>query len=322
MNVVRMRAVGGPEVLEVARVDEPAPQAGQVLVATRVAGVGYGDVIVRSGRFPVPLPYVPGVEVGGEVVAVGPDVDPDLVGRTVVATTVGNRGGYAERTLAPAAYTFPVPDGLPLSRALTVFQAGGLAYGLLAAMRVAPGETVLVTAAAGRIGSLLVQAAKAAGATVIGTAGGAKVAAVAGFGADHAIDHRADGWAERARAVTGGRGADVVLDAVGGEIGARAVDAAADGAGRVGVYGFASGTWLSLDAMTIGRRGLTVVGPLGIVFRKPDGEQRADAERALAEAAAGRLTPHIHATYPLADAPAAHAEVESRATTGAVLLAV
>jgi NADPH2:quinone reductase len=260
------------------------------------------------------------VEVGGEVVAVGPDVDPALLGRTVVATTVGNRGGYAERALGVAAYTFPVPAGMALPTALAVFQAGGLAYGLLGAMRVAPGETVLVTAAAGRIGSLLVQLAKAAGATVVGTAGGDKVAAVLGFGADHAVDHRADGWADRVRAVTGGRGVDVVLDAVGGEVGARAVDAAADGAGRIGVYGFASGTWLPLDAMQIGRRGLTVVGPLGIVFRKPDEAQRADSEHALAEAAAGRLTPRVHATYPLADAAAAHAAVESRRTTGAVLL--
>lgn len=322
MKVIRVREAGGPDVLRVEQADEPAPEAGQVLIANRIAGVGYGDVIVRSGRFPFPLPFVPGLEVGGEVVAVGPGVDPDLVGRTVVATTVGNRGGYAERALAPAAYTFLVPDGLALPTAVAVFQAGAVAYGLLGAMRVAHGETVLVTAAAGRVGSLLVQLARAAGATVIGTAGGDKVAAVAGFGADHAIDHRADGWAEQVRAVTGGRGADVVLDAIGGEIGARAVDAAADGAGRVGVYGFASGTWLALDAMTIGGRGLTVVGPLGIVFRKPDGEQRADAERALAEAAAGRLTPHIHATYPLADAPAAHAEIEARRTTGAVLLGV
>jgi len=104
-------------------VDDPAPGAGQVLVDVELAGVMFGDVIVRSGRWPMPLPWTPGIEVGGRVAAVGPGGDEGLVGKTVVATTVGQSGGYAERALTTAAYTFPVPDGLPLETALTVFQA-------------------------------------------------------------------------------------------------------------------------------------------------------------------------------------------------------
>lgn len=320
MRVVSVREFGDPGMLRVEEAPVPEPATGQVSVAVAIAGVGYGDVIVRSGRYPVPLPYVPGVEVAGEVVAIGPDVDAALLGRRVVATTVDNRGGYAERALAPAAWTFPVPDGLPLPTAITVFQAGALAIGMLAAMRVAAGETVLVTAAAGRIGSLLVQRAKAAGCVVVGTAGPGKQDAVTAFGADHAIDHTAADWPSRVRELTGG--ADVVLDAVGGEVGAGAADAAADGRGRIGVYGYSSGGWLPIDVPIIARRGLTVVGPLGIVFGKPAAAQRADADRALSAAVAGALTPRIHASYPLERAADAHREIERRRSVGAVLLTV
>ncbi|GLY80937.1 zinc-binding dehydrogenase [Actinoallomurus iriomotensis] len=321
MRVVRVREFGTPEVLRVEEMPEPEPGAGQVVVAVETAGVGYGDVIVRSGGYPFPLPYVPGLEVGGQVVAVGPGTDRSLLGRRVVATTVGNTGGYGERALAPAAWTFPVPNELALPVALAVFQAGAVASGMLAAMRVRDGETVLITAAAGRIGSLLVQLAKAAGATVIGAAGADKAAAVEDFGADHAVDYGAGDWPDRVRALSGG-GVDVVLDAIGGEIGAQALEAAADGRGRFGIYGFASGAWLPLDAQVLARRGLTVAGPLGAVFAKPDAEQRDDAERALAAAADGRLRPRIHATYPLDRAADAHAEIERRRSVGAVLLAV
>src|SRR5438067_1601326 len=95
-----------------------------------MAGVVYGDVIVRSGRYPLPLPWIPGLEVGGQVVAAGPDADESLLGKTVVATTAGQAGGYAERALATAAYTFPVPDGLALDVAVAVFQAAGHRAGL------------------------------------------------------------------------------------------------------------------------------------------------------------------------------------------------
>lgn len=319
MRVIGIRAFGPPEVLGVDEMPEPEPAAGQAVVAVEAASVIYGDVIVRSGRYPVPLPYVPGIEVGGEVVAVGPGTDRSPLGRRVVATTVGNSGGYAERALVPVAWTFPVPDEMPLATALAVFQAGAVASGMLAAMRVRDGETVLVTAAAGRIGSLLVQLAKAGGATVIGAAAAGKLAAVEDFGADHTVDYGAEDWPDRVRELSGG-GVDVVLDAVGGDVATEALRAAADGRGRFGLYGFASGAWLPLDAQVIAQRGLTVAGPLGIVFAKPDAEQRADAEHALAAAADGRLRPRIHATYPLDRAADAHAEIEKRRSVGAVLL--
>jgi NADPH2:quinone reductase len=321
MHASRIHRFGPPEVLRYEQVDEPVPAAGEVLVAVERAGVSYGDVIVRAGSYPVELPYVPGVEVGGRVVAVGDGADATLVGRRVVACTAGNAGGYAELARARAAYTFPVPDGLALAAAVGVFQAGAVALGLLTAMRVRPGETVLVTAAAGRIGLQLVQLARAAGATVVAAAGGtAKIAAAREAGAEHAVDYTGDDWPAQVRAATGGRGADVVLDAIGGTLGAQAIAAAARPGGRIGIYGFASGTWTPLPTAAIVRGGQSVSGPLSLVFAKSDAEQRGDAEQALAAAGRGELTPRLHAEYPLADAAAAHAELGDRRTIGGIQL--
>ena len=178
-----------------------------------------------------------------------------------------------------------MPDGLALDTALVVFQAGALARGLLSAMRLDAGDTVLITAAAGRVGSLLVQWAKAAGATVIGAASGAKLDAVTGFGADHAVDYDAAGWAEEVRELTFGRGA-------------------------------------TLDIQAIARRGLTLCGPLGMVIRKSDAEQQDDAEQALAAAGRGELRPRIHGRFPLDQAVGAHRELEERRSVGAVVLTI
>jgi Zinc-binding dehydrogenase len=168
------------------------------------------------------------------------------------------------------------------------------------------GRPGVVLAAGGHLGHRLVEdlldqvvlvavvpverGAKAAGATVIGAASRAKLDAVTGFGADRAVDYGAAGWAEQVRELTGGRGATLVLDAVGGPVAASAFAAAADGAGRIGLYGYASGSWPALDLQAVARRGLTLCGPLGMVIRKSDAEQRDDAERALAAAARGELT--------------------------------
>ncbi len=321
MRAVRVHEFGTSKVLQVEETEVPQPAAGQVLVAVELSGVIYGDIIVRSGRYPFPVPYVPGIEVGGTVTTLGSGVDPALLGQRVVATTLKRTGGYADFAVVEMGNTYQVPQGLSLEHAVAVFQAGGLSVGILAAMRVRPEDTILITAAAGRLGSVLVQLAKAGGSRVIGAAGGAqKTAAATRFGADTAVDYTSPDWVEQVRIATGGKGADVVLDAIGGQIGAQALEAARIGSGRVGVYGFTSGAWTELDAFQIGRRGLTVVGPLGIAFAKPDAEQRADAELALEYSAAGQLRPHIHAVYPLERAAEAQAALEERGTIGAVLL--
>lgn len=208
-----------------------------------------------------------------------------------------------------------VPDGLALHQAVAVFQAGGLAAGLLSAMRVRPRDTVLVTAAAGRVGSLLVQLAKAAGATVVGAMRRpAKTAAATAFGADAVVDYTEPGWAERVG------GADVVLDAVGGDIGGQALAAVRGGGGRFGFYGFTSGTWTHFDPVTVASRGLTVVGAAGIAFAQPPAVQRAATASVLSAAAAGALTARIDTVRPLGEAPALHERLAARATIGATLL--
>ena len=320
MRAVVVDRFGEPDVLVMSEADDPEPGAGQLVVAVRLAGVAFGDVMVRSGRYPLPLPWIPGLEVAGEVVAAGPGADASLLGKTVVATTAGQRGGYAERACVTAAYAFPVPAGLALDVALAVFQAGALARGLLSAMRLQASDTVLITAAAGRIGSLLVQTAKAAGATVIGAASREKLASVKEFGVDHAVDYGAAGWPDQVRELTGGHGATLVLDAVGGATTTSALAATADGTGRIGLYGYASGTRPAVDVLAITRRGLTLSGPLGMVIREPDARQRDDAEQALALAARGELTPRIHARFPLDQAADAHRELEARRSVGAIVL--
>lgn len=321
MRAIKVREFGDPSVLKMEDAPAPVPAAGQVLIDVEVAGVVFGDTLVRSGRFPFPLPYVPGLEVGGHVAAVGSGADAALVGRRVVATTPKMTGGYAEQAVVDAAAVVEVPSGVGLERAVPVFQAGAMALGLLTAMKLAAGETVLITAAAGRIGSLMVQAAKTAGATVIAAVGGTeKAEAAAALGADAVVDYTTAAWEERVRDVTGGRGADVALDAVGGIIGHQALGVVRDGGGRFGTYGSASGEWTALDAGVVGRRGLTIVGAAGLTFAKPAAEQRADVEHALAGLAAGRLTPRVHAILPLADAAQAHAELADRRNIGAILV--
>jgi NADPH2:quinone reductase len=321
MRAVQVREFGAPEVLRVAEVEDPQPGPGEVLVAVEAAGAIFGDALVRSGAYPRPLPYVPGMEVGGQIVGVGPEVDPGLRGRWVVATTPGMSGGYAQFARVTVASSYLVPEGLPLDEAVAVFQAGGLAAGILGALRVGAGDSVLVTAAAGRIGSLLVQLARNAGAeTVIGAVGSAaKLAAVWGAGVDLAVDYSEAGWTDQVGKQTGGKGVDVVLDAIGGSVRTQAMRAAAAGSGRIGVYGFASGESM-IDTKDIAGKGLTVVGALGAVWAKPAAEQRADVEGVLTAVAAGELTPRIHRGYPLEKAADAHAELEGRRNIGAVLL--
>jgi NADPH:quinone reductase len=298
MRAVRVQEFGAPDVLHVGEADQPSPSAGQVLIAVEVAGVLFGDTIVRRGAVPFPLPYVPGMEIGGVVVA----GDEKLIGRRVVATTAGLSGGYADYALADQVHV--VPPDLSMEHAVALFGAGSVAAGLLRTMSVGPDDTVLITAAAGRIGSLLVQLAKAAGARVIGAAGPGKLQAVREFGADEAVDYGT--WSGEA---------SVVLDAVGGKIGEQAIAVATD---RVGLYGFASGAWPALDAAVIAERGLTVIGPFAKLRSRTPAEQSDDVAKALT----GGLTPRIHAVHPLEQAARAHVDLEERRNIGTVLLSV
>lgn len=212
MRAVWLKEFGGPEVLSEGEAVRPLPGPGQVLVEVVYANITFVETQFRAtgrGPFTARPPMVPGNGVGGVVTEVGPGVDPGLLGRRVVGST-GGSGGYAEYALAPADGLYPVPEGLALDEALALLADGRTAVLQLDAAAVKPGDRVLVEAAAGGVGSLLVQLARAAGATVVAAAGGEhKLAVARDLGAAETVDYRRTGWAERVPPV------DVVFDGVG-----------------------------------------------------------------------------------------------------------
>ncbi|MFI6483549.1 zinc-binding dehydrogenase [Nonomuraea sp. NPDC050663] len=321
MRAVVMEEFGGPEVLRVRQVGDPVPGAGQVLVEVEYASITFVETQVRSGEGPFgrpALPRTPGNGVGGRIVAVGAGVDPALVG-AVVVTTTGGEGGYAERALARAEDAVPVPEGLELKDAVALLADGRTALLLHRQAEVRPSEHVLVEAAGGGVGSLLVQLAAAAGARVIGSARGAgKADLVTSLGAARYVDYSRPGWLEEVVEATGGAGLDLVFDGVGGRIGAEAVGALREG-GRVSVYGMASGAAAELDEDELRARSVAVIG---LTAPPSPAETRALIADALDLAAKGELRPVIGQVLPLEEAAAAHRAIESRATIGKTLLRV
>jgi NADPH:quinone reductase len=312
-----MSEFGPPGVLVPAEVPDPVAGPGQVVVEVAYAGITFVETQVRAGRSPNPamaprLPAVLGNGAGGVVAEVGEGADPALLGSTVVTTT-GGSGGYAERVAVPAGGLIAVPDGLGLAEAVALLADGRTAVALLRAAAPRPGETVLVEAAAGGVGSLLVQLAAAAGARVIAAAGGPrKVELAVELGAARGVDYTAPDWAERA-----GEEVDLVFDGVGGAV-ARAAFGLLRRGGRFVAFGLASGAFAAITDEEAADRGVTVVRGARV-----DPAEMADLSRAaLEEAAAGRLRPVIGQTFPLERAAAAHAAIESRATVGKTLLVV
>ncbi|HZV72335.1 MAG TPA: zinc-binding dehydrogenase [Conexibacter sp.] len=318
MQAVTLNAFGPPEALVSIELPDPVPQAGQALIEVHLANITFVETQIRAGRPPHPamapsLPAIPGNGVGGTVAAVGAGVDPGLVGTRVIAST-GGSGAYAELVAVPAAALIPVPDGLGLRDATALLADGRTAMAQLRNAAVRSGETVLVEAAAGGVGSLLVQLASSAGAYVVAAARGSRKLALAGeLGARLAVDYGDAGWAERVRAERGG--VDVAFDGVGGEIGRTAFELLRAG-GRFCPFGMASGSFAAVGEDEAARRDVAIVrgGPLA------PAESLALTREALAEAAAGRLRPVVGQTFPLRRAADAHAAIEARATVGKTLL--
>ncbi|HEX5619410.1 MAG TPA: zinc-binding dehydrogenase [Solirubrobacteraceae bacterium] len=318
MKAIVLREFGPAANLRYEEADDPSPAAGQVRIAVAAAGVHLIDTIIRRGvnhgPYPQPqLPAIPGREVAGVVDAVGPGVDEQWLGRRVVAHLGAASAGYAELAVRETDALHALPEGLPPDVAVAMIGTGRTTMAILEVAQIDPDDTVLVTAAAGGIGSLLVQAARAAGARVIGAAGGPeKVAHVRALGADLAVDYTEAGWGEAVGEVT------VALDGVGGELGRGALDRLGPG-GRLIVFGGASGAPIQFDVGDLYRRGLTVSAAIGPRILTRPGGLRELEERALAAAADGTLTPTLH-HFRLADAAAAHAAIENRATIGKVVL--
>lgn len=323
----RVHELGDPtEVLRLDQIAEPRPGPGQVAIAVSACAVNFADTLLCRGTYQdrPALPFTPGLEVCGTVAALGPGLDPAAlaVGQRVVALPALPHGGLATRALAAASDVFAVPDSMDdvTAAALPVtYQTGW--FGLYRRAALTEGETVLVHAGAGGVGSAAIQLAKARGARVIATAGGPdKVRLCRDLGADEAVDYRADDFVEATKAFTDGRGADVIYDSVGGDTFDRSRRAVAF-EGRIVVVGFAGGRIADAPTNHLLVKNYSVVGLHWGLYRtrRPD-LVRACHDDLVRLHAEGAIAPLIGAVRPLAEAPDALGDLAGRATTGKVVL--
>ncbi len=335
MRAVRVERFGGPEVLVPAEVPAPRPGAGEVVVGVEAADVIFLDTQLRAGWgkefFALEPPYVAGGGVVGTVASVGEGVDPALVGRRVLSSTgerspetgrtLAPQDGYAEYAAAPALSVTEVPDGGDGEQALALLSDGVTAQ--LIADTVAPrrGETVVVAAAAGGLGSILVQLAHAAGARVIGAARGERKRAwAAEQGAEHTVDYSEEGWTDRVLELTGGAGADVVLDGAGGALGTAAFSLTKEGGRFVG-YGASGGDFADIDRDRAEERGIRALSLLELPALDGAKDRRL-LQRLLDKVEQGEISPKVGQVFPLEKAQDAHRALAERATLGKTLLRV
>lgn len=330
MYAVRLHAFGPAENLTYERTEDPVPGPGQVRIAVAAAGVHLLDAALRQGMTgpspaPAELPTIPGREVAGTVDRLGDGTDPGWLGKKVVVHLGMVPGGYAELAVADAAGLHEIPAGLDEGEAVAMIGTGRTTMGILQFTDLGPDDIVIVPAAAGGIGTLLVQYAKNAGATVVGLAGGPeKVRRVVDNGADLAVDYQQPDWPDQVRGHLADRRATVVFDSVGGSTARSAVDLLGKGGHHI-VFGWSSqgirdGGPLTFTEEELAERGITSEGVLGpLMLQKAGGDIRVLEERAMAEAATGRLRPAVQ-RFPLAEAAAAHRALETRGTVGKVVL--
>lgn len=318
MQAVQATRAGGPEVLEVVERDLPRPGAGELLVEVAATGVNFVDVYRRNGTYDVPFPHVPGTELAGRVTAVGDGVEGFAVGDRVV--TAEGREAYARFAVVAAGSAATVPDEVSDETAAALALQGLTAHYLVTSVYpVEAGTTLLVHAGAGGVGLLLIQLAKARGATVFTTVGSPEKRELAqGAGADAVLDY--DGFAERVRELNGGLGLDVVFDGVGATTWDGSLSALRP-RGLLALFGAASGPVPPIDPRRLMSGGsLVLTRPtMGDFLQTAD--ERAWRYRELLDAVAeGVLDVRIGATFPLTDAAEAHRALEGRGTTGKVLL--
>jgi NADPH2:quinone reductase len=314
MKIVQVSQFGGPDVLEIIEQPTPQPQAGQVLIKVAAAGINYADVLQRQNTyvFPMQLPLLPGYEVVGTIEALGEGVTHLAMGQRVMA--IVEKGGYAEYAVTTAAQAFPIPPELGPAPALALLVQGLTTVGLL---NTGDYKSVLVLAAAGGVGSILVQVAKNRGIQVIaGVGSDAKKETVLALGADAAVNYTAADWVEQVRAATGGEGVVAVFDAVGGAVGTAALKTLAY-VGTSIIYGAASGEPTTLVGQDLIGAGKMVRG----YYLFDDLPKLSDfAQELFGYLLAGKLQ-LAATTYPLTEVQAAHRDIEARSTQGKVALA-
>ncbi len=315
MKAIRIHKFGGPDNLLVDEIDQPKPKVDEVLIKTDAAGINFADTMLRQNKylFTPELPFTVGFEVAGTIEGIGKDVENFAVGSKVLAMMRG--GGYAEFAIAEAKTLIPIPEGLGSSEATALLVQGLTAMGLLQSLE--SGQNILIHAAAGGVGTLLVQLAKLKGAKVIGTASSKeKLEKVQAFGADFGINYTENDWPRKVLEATGGNGADMIIEMVGGEMGKRNFECLAI-KGEMIVYGAASGEDFQISALSLLGKMQTVRG-YNLNLETPSNMAKftGDLMKYLSE---GRLEVSVM-EFPLEDAVKAHQAIENRKTTGKVVL--
>jgi NADPH2:quinone reductase len=320
MLAIQVDQPGGPEVLKVA--DLPVPVCGpdQLVVELAFSGVNFIDIYQRQGIYPIPSPYVPGLEGSGVVTEVGSGVQGFSVGDKVAWPS--SLGSYSQIHAVNAASVVKVPEGVSLDVACAAMLQGMTAHYLIASLyEIKPGDTALVHAAAGGVGQLLCQMISNRGATVIGTASTSKKAEIARTaGATHVIRYDTEDVSAKAKELTNGIGVDVVYDGV-GQATFEGSLASLKRRGMMALFGGASGMVPAFDLQALSRMGsLFVTRPTLADYIAGPGEMQWRADEIFAELLAGKLNFAIGKTYPLKDAKDAHTDLAARKTTGKLLL--
>jgi NADPH:quinone reductase len=323
MKAIRIHETGAPEVMQLEEMETPAPKAGEVLIKVAAAGVNYADLAQRAGAYltPTRTPMTPGMEIAGTVVALGEGVSSVTEGTRVAAFC---DGGYAEYAISQASMVIPIPPALDFTHAAAFPLQGITAYQLLQeSAHIQSGESVLVHAAAGGVGTLAVQLAKLLGAgTVIGTASNAeKLDLVRRLGADAAINYTEDDWVEQVKNATGGKGADIILEMVGGTISEQSLRCLAT-FGRMVVYGAASGQIAQFSGPQLMYKNQSIIGYwLAGQISRTDRITMAIVSL-MQYLLSGQLEIIVGQTFPLEQAVEAHKAIAERRTTGKVVLLV
>jgi NADPH:quinone reductase len=322
MKAVQLQKFGGPEVLEIVEIDRPVPTGREVLIEIKAIGVNYADTARREGQYVVktPLPFIPGAEIAGVVTAIGEKVESVKPGMRVV--TLIESGGYSEFALADERSLIPIPEQLDFQNAAALPLQGLSAFHVLKTMgRLEKGETVLVHAAAGGVGTLSVQLAKLFGAgKIIATASSPeKLELARKMGADVLINYTESNWVEQVLEATGGKGVDVALEMVGGEVFNNTLKCLAT-FGRLVVFGAASGEQSRMYPSSLMARNQSVIGFfLPQIMRKPELLQSSLVEL-LTYLGEGKLKLTIGGVFPLEEAANVHVLLQSRKTTGKLIL--
>jgi NADPH2:quinone reductase len=322
MKAIQVRTVGGPEVLEFCDVPDPVPQAGQALVRVHTSGVNFMDVYFREGKYKAPLPFIPGGEGSGHVEALGEGVADLSVGEAVA--WLGSVGSYAEKVVVPADRLVTVPPALDLQKAAALMIQGITAYylsHLTFALR--PGHTALVHAAAGGVGFLLTQMAKRAGALAIATVSTSEKARVAReAGADEVIIYTQSKFDEEVLRITKGTGLDVVYDGVGQSTFEQSLKCLRR-RGLLALYGAASGPVPPFDLLRLSTMGsLFITRPISLDYVRTRDELTSVTGSVFNMFTTGQLNVPISHVYSLQDAGQAHKDLESRRTTGKLLISI